>query len=394
MTALTTTAAAADSAGKEVLTSPATSTTTTSTTTISLPIVSLAQWTDPSSSEQDRTILATRVREICHTGPGFFLLQNHGISAKFLERMFAMMRRLFALSLEDKQRIDKKKSRHFRGWEWEGSEYTNNRPDIREQVDLWTEHTPRPVDVEPKYLRLLGPNQWFPNEEILPGYREITMEWFQRAQQVSDTIMEILAVALGLDASYFTTNVFQGPECMSLTKLIRYPPTPENQAGVNAHHDTGFITLLCCETSPGLQVQDEHGAWFNVIPPTPDTLVINLGEMLQAMTGNYFVATPHRVINCLPTERFALGYFHGPSLDTRLDIPLPLSEEYVQAVQRSQRHARAGFMARKEETEAGVGDMQSSYRPTEYGEQLWNYFSRSYPEIMAKYYSNSNDSKA
>ncbi len=43
-------------------------------------------------------------------------------------------------------------------------------------------------------------------------------------------------------------------------------------------------------------------------------------------------------------------------------------------------------MARKEETEAGVGDMQSRYRATVYGEQLWNYFARSYPGIMAAHY--------
>ena len=40
-------------------------------------------------------------------------------------------------------------------------------------------------------------------------------------------------------------------------------------------------------------------------------------------------------------------------------------------------------MARKHETEAGVGDMQSDYKPAVYGEQLWNYFSRSYPENVA-----------
>lgn len=359
----------------------------------SLPIVSLQEWTtndSSSSSAASRAALAVRVRDICHT-TGFFLLQNHGLE-DLLPRVFAVMRRLFALPLDQKQLIDKKNSRHFRGWEAVGSERTNNRPDMREQVDLWTEHEARLKNVEPNYLRLLGPNQWFPlsssssndDEALLPEYRELMLEWFQRAAKVADTIMEILAVGLGLDARHFDEKVF-GTERMSLTKLIRYPPTPDNQAGVNAHHDTGFLTLLCCETSPGLQVQDEHDQWFDVIPPTPTTLVINLGEMLQAMTQNYFVATPHRVINAMPRERFALGYFHGPSLTTRLE-PLALDPWYLQAVCASHRHFGAGFMATKEETEMGVGDMQSSNKPQEYGAQLWNYFSRSYPEIMEKYY--------
>ena len=43
-------------------------------------------------------------------------------------------------------------------------------------------------------------------------------------------------------------------------------------------------------------------------------------------------------------------------------------------------------MARKFETDAGVGDMASQHKVSVYGEQLWNYFERSYPEIMQRYY--------
>ena len=43
-------------------------------------------------------------------------------------------------------------------------------------------------------------------------------------------------------------------------------------------------------------------------------------------------------------------------------------------------------MTRRSETEAGVPDMQSQYRAAVYGEQLWNYFSRSYPENVERHY--------
>ena len=48
-------------------------------------------------------------------------------------------------------------------------------------------------------------------------------------------------------------------------------------------------------------------------------------------------------------------------------------------------------MARKFETEAGIGDMASEYKPAVYGEQLWNYFERSYPDIMRRYYVDTPD---
>ncbi len=44
-------------------------------------------------------------------------------------------------------------------------------------------------------------------------------------------------------------------------------------------------------------------------------------------------------------------------------------------------------MAQRDETDAGVADMASRHRPDTYGEQLWNYFARSYPNLMARYAS-------
>ena len=369
--------------------------TTTSKPTTTLPIISLSDWkssknnvSDDETAQRDQ---AMRVCRVCHE-TGFFLLQDHGLEA-FLDDLFRVTRHLFALPTSTKEAyMDKRKSPHFRGWEAVGSEYTNNRPDMREQVDLWTEHESVAdlAQANPKYLRLLGPNQWLP-DDILPGYRQLLTKWFTQAEEVADQILEMLALGLDLDQSYFRQNVFRKQQRMSLTKLIRYPPTPVGHAGVNAHHDTGFLTLLACETSPGLQVQQEDGSWLDVTPPTRHTLVVNLGEMLQAMTGNYYVATPHRVIvSQTQQERYSIGYFHGPALDTPLTT-VPLQERHRQAVQNSPRHATAGFMASRAETAAGVADMQSAYRAQTYGEQLWNYFRRSYPENCKSFYPEDDD---
>ena len=120
------------------------------------------------------------------------------------------------------------------------------------------------------------------------------------------------------DPSGSTPTVpFQATERpLSLAKLISYPPTPPGEAGVNAHHDAGFLTLLMQHGVGGLQVENAVGDWIDV-PPRDDAFVVNLGEMLQRMTGNYFVATTHRVI---ATEaRCSSGYFHGPDLRTPLE---------------------------------------------------------------------------
>ncbi len=315
---------------------------------------------------------------------GFAVLVNHGLPAGYLDRVFAMMADFFALSDDEKLLIDKRESRHFRGWEAVGTEFTNNRPDIREQIDIWSELPALADDVEPEYLRLLGPNQWMPND-VLGGQRELTLDWFQRLGTLADDVLRLFAMGLGLEPDHFGAAF--GDDSMSLTKFINYPPTPKGAAGVNAHHDTGFVTLLAAGSTPGLQVLDPTGDWIDV-PTVPDSFVLNIGEMLQAMTGNYLVATGHRVITSAP--RMSAAYFHGPSLGTTL-APMDLDQRFVDSVAASERHRSAGYMATKEQTDAGVGDMASDVHTDTYGAQLWNYFSRSYPDMMRRHYGDSRE---
>jgi isopenicillin N synthase-like dioxygenase len=321
---------------------------------------------------------ADQLAEICH-GVGFFVAVDHGIDDGVVDDVFTVMERFFALPRAERELIDKRRSRHFRGWEDVGAEQTNNRPDLRQQIDLWSEWPAHDRDVHPEYRRLLGPNQWMP-DDVVPGFRPALTRWFTQLGALADDLLAVFAEGLGLPNDHFAGMFGEG--AMSLTKLIDYPPTPAGAAGVNAHHDAGFLTLLATDGTPGLQVQNEAGEWIDV-PHVAGSFVVNLGEMLQGMTANYFVATPHRVITERP--RRSAGYFHGPALDTPLE-PLPLAPRFHAAVAASARHAGAGFMASRDETDAGVGEMASSYRATTYGEQLWNYFSRSYPDLMAEHY--------
>lgn len=327
---------------------------------------------------RDRAELAEEICNVSHE-IGFFIVINHGIDQALVEKIFTTMGSFFELADADKLRIDKRNSPHFRGWEAEGSELTNNRPDIRQQIDVWTEWPPHDANAEPAYLRLLGPNQWL-SDDLLPGHRDLVETWMSELGALADRLLGLISLGLGLDEEHLAR--FFGDQPMSLTKLISYPPTPAGGAGVNAHHDTGFLTVLAAGETPGLQVQNPKGQWIDV-PPQPNGFVINLGEMLQAMTGNYFVATPHRVI--AESARLSAAYFHGPSLDARLD-PLPLDPRFAEMVAASPRHVAAGYMAGTEETKAGVGDMQAQRQASTYGEQLWNYFARSYPENMQRHY--------
>jgi isopenicillin N synthase-like dioxygenase len=313
----------------------------------------------------------------CHE-VGFFVLVDHDVDQGLIDNYFAALKSFFALPEETKALMAKAGSRHFRGWEGIGAELTNNRVDYREQIDLSTEHPAREPDVIPAYLRLDGPNQWLP-EDVLPGFRSIVMEYFTALASLADRLMAVIALGLGLPEDTFARRFGDNP--LSFMKLISYPPSPAGEAGVNGHHDAGFLTLLMQHGVGGLQVENPQGEWIDV-PPRDDAFVVNIGEMLQSMTGNYLVATNHRVIS--PAQRYSSAYFHGPDLRASLE-PLDLGEEFTAAVQLSPRHREAGFMARRDQLLSGEEGLAGAPVPV-FGEQMWNYYVRSYPDLVRLHY--------
>ncbi len=337
-----------------------------------IPVVDLSA---AARSPLSRRAFAERLVELGHR-VGFVVLVGHGAEPS-LATVLDAAERFFALPIDEKEFIAKHRSRWFRGWEPVGSERTQNQPDLREQLDVWTPWPPRPnlQSGEAAYLRLLGPNQW-PREAALPGFRAEVERWMAKMAHIADELLECFGLGLGLSERALP-RLFEG-ESMSLLKIIRYPQTPQGGAGVNPHHDTGFLTLLAAR-DPGLEVRTDAG-WVPV-PVVPGGLVLNLGEMLQAMTSNHLIATQHRVI--AGSERVSVGYFHGPPLDTPL---MPLELPNGARVPSAGRASTAGYMASA--AELAGGQMWSASPPSTYGAQLWNYFARSYPDLMRQHYGD------
>ena len=61
------------------------------------------------------------------------------------------------------------------------------------------------------------------------------------------------------------------------------------------HSDYGTITLLYQDKLGGLEVKGVDGQWINA-DPVPGTVLVNVGDLLEALTGGLFPATRHRVV--------------------------------------------------------------------------------------------------
>ena len=91
-----------------------------------------------------------------------------------------------------------------------------------------------------------------------------------------------------------------------------------DQFGVGPHTDFGTLTILCQDDVGGLQVQDINGEWFHA-PPIPNTIVVNVADLLSRWTGGEYKSTPHRVVNTSSKERLSLVLAFDPNPETMID---------------------------------------------------------------------------
>lgn len=94
---------------------------------------------------------------------------------------------------------------------------------------------------------------------------------------------------------------------MSRLKFVKYPPAAQNSQGVGPHKDSaGLFTFLSQDNTGGLQVLNKNGEWIDV-PPIEGSLVVNIQQGFEAITGGICAATTHRVIVCLPYYSSLIG---------------------------------------------------------------------------------------
>ncbi len=285
-------------------------------TTRSLPLIDLSRFRDPAA---DRDEFLAGLRHAAHE-VGFFYVVGHGVPERITDGVLAAAKEFFALPEEQRLEIENVHSPQFRGYTRVGTEHTAGAADWREQIDIGPERAAvdtRPGD--PDWVRLIGPNQW---PAALPGLREVVLAWQDEALRVSREVLRALAAALGQDEGYF--DAWFDEESSLHVKVVHYPPrpTPQDEQGVGAHKDYGYLALLQQDDVGGLQVQPQDGGWIDV-EPVPGAFVFNIGEMLEIATQGYLVATRHRVVSPAGVDRYSIPFFLGPRLDAVVE-PLVL----------------------------------------------------------------------
>ena len=193
------------------------------------------------------------------------------------------------------------------------------RPDLKEGFYLG----PTIPKSDPKYGRFYMAEGVWPSPEQIPRacFRDVCEDYYQAVFELSLQIFKLLARTLPFGPNVFEEFVSNGPAAPM--RLLHYPPaaatTDRLQYGASPHTDFGAITLLLQDGKPGLQILRSDTKEWQDVPPTRDTFVVNIGDMLTMWTAGMYKSSVHRVINKNPTDRYSTVFFFDGNLDCALD---------------------------------------------------------------------------
>ena len=277
-----------------------------STSLSSLSFVSFRNLVSPSIPIKTRE--SSRLRDACQN-TGFFYLTdwNALFPNNFSTILFRQSAGFFDQPLAHKNQFRMTERSPGRGYQGFGINITQGRPDFHESVDFMREEFFSCSDqVHQKDLIFTGKNAKPPQMWPFPFQDYVTI-----MQKIGMVLMESL-----LPATFLKTDAFS--QSWWGLRVISYPIG--NGLGCGEHCDYGFLTLVLQDSRVPdvcLEVKDKNGIW---IPATAmaNTLVVNIGDMLQFCSNGMYKSTPHRVQSPRTHRRLSIPFFFEPNYDTTI----------------------------------------------------------------------------
>lgn len=261
-----------------------------------IPIIDVSPLIDGSAPQQ----VAEQIRHVCEN-VGFMYIRNHGVEQELIERMYALSKQFFDLPRTAKDRLNVVNSgptlRGYIPFYAENVDPDNTR-DFKECFDFGAHSD----EVSPFF----GPNQ-MPNE--LPEFQSCCETYHRAMMKLARKLIEGIALSLDLPADYFE-QLQRKP--ITIQRLLHYPPqtgpVSQEEIGIGAHTDYGFLTILSQDDIGGLQVLNRQNQWISA-PPVEGTFIVNIGDLVQTFSNDRYLSTTHRVINTQVAERYSIPFF-------------------------------------------------------------------------------------
>jgi isopenicillin N synthase-like dioxygenase len=148
-------------------------------------------------------------------------------------------------------------------------------------------------------------------------------EYATAMEELALKLLELIARSLGLRPDRL--HGFFKDDQTTYVRLNHYPPcpSPDLALGISRHKDSGALTVLYQDDVGGLDVlRRSDGEWVRV-KPIPDSLIINVGDIIQVWSNDRYESAEHRASVNSQKDRFSLPYFFNPGSDAMIE---PLEE--------------------------------------------------------------------
>ena len=155
--------------------------------------------------------------------------------------------------------------------------------------------------------------------QIVQQHRE-EIEQFQRkiAEDVVQKLLVLMSILLELPEDYLSNgHRYNDTSDCHLRYMIYRARTPEENAKykdiyIGGHSDFGSLTLLFRQPIAALQIKTSSGEW-KWVKPYPESITVNIADILQFWTNGYLKSSIHRVVAPPPDQagqdRLGLLYF-------------------------------------------------------------------------------------
>ena len=238
---------------------------------------------------------------------GFFLLAGHRAD-RALAAMWQQAAAFFASPREELLKIERSADNPLGYYD---KELTKRKRDLKQVFDF-----ARPCGKDDRH------NRW---PAHLPGFRQGMSDYYETMSTLAEAVMALLHKALGVHEGGLT-----GDADTSNVRLNYYPvedpldireqadATALGDMALHHHTDPGLVTLLVQDDTGGLQTLSNQHGWIDV-PPKAGTIIVNLGDSVQAWSNDTYTAAVHRVIPMTDRARMSTPYFYHPAPDAVIE---------------------------------------------------------------------------
>ncbi|XP_054799251.1 gibberellin 2-beta-dioxygenase 8-like [Prosopis cineraria] len=237
---------------------------------------------------------------------GIFRLVNHGVPLGLMAEVEELTKRLFWMSFESKKSsCEEGPVSYFWGTPAltpSGSALSGG----HRKINL----------VEGFNLPLSQLSEFHPQLPLLQSFRVAMIEYGEHISRIATSLFKAMASKLEVKMEEDKSSNCYVSDKTGNIRVYRYPRSPNNHHvigswGMEPHTDSSVLSILNHHTQDSaLELFNNH-QWLP-LQSIPNTLVVNIGDMMQAISDDRYKSALHRVRISQEKERISVCYFVFP----------------------------------------------------------------------------------